>query len=106
MKVIDLYNMVSNGVQPKRFIYKGREYLYSVEEKEFRSSKQEYRYGDVPEYVYLSEEIDLSNLNDEVEILEEENKIPETLDMSGIISLAHCAYKINEIIDYLKSKGE
>ena len=45
-------------------------------------------------------------LNTKVEILEEEKKIPETLDMSDGISVVNCAYKINEIIDYLKSKGE
>jgi hypothetical protein len=53
-------------------------------------------------------------LNYEVEIIEEkedkeEKKIPEKLDISGGISVVNCAYKINEIIDYLdylKSKGD
>ena len=37
---------------------------------------------------------------------EEEKKIPEKLDISGGISVVNCAYKINEIIDYIKSKGD
>lgn len=77
MKVIDLYNMVSKGEQPKKFKYKGIEYAYSIDDKEFRSLNQEYRFADVPEYIYLSEEIDLSNLDDEIEIIED---IPKKIE--------------------------
>lgn len=46
----------------------------------------------------------------ELEILEEENKIPEKLDISNFPrhnnSLKKTAIKLNEIIDYLKSKGD
>ena len=50
-------------------------------------------------------------LNAQVEILEEEKKIPEKIEKEEIeISMAIgeqiCANKINEIIDYLKSKGD
>ena len=56
---------------------------------------------------YIQEE----DLNDEVEIIEEEKKIPEKIEEKEIeISMAIgeqiCANKINEIIDYLKSKGD
>lgn len=36
----------------------------------------------------------------------QEKKIPETLNTSNVMSVIKVAYKINEIIDYLKSKGE
>lgn len=51
-------------------------------------------------------------LNDTVEILEEEKKIPEKLelikngDFVEIPDSKDLMNKINEIIDYLKSKGE
>ena len=55
-------------------------------------------------------EIVFDELNDEVEILEEEKKIPEKLNISNFPkhnnSLKKTAIKLNEIIDYLKSKGE
>lgn len=60
--------------------------------------------------------LDINTLNWKIEIIEEEKKIPEKLDKYADISgdLA-CEWsfaekklkdKINEIIDYLKSKGE
>ena len=46
-------------------------------------------------------------LNDEVEIIEEEKKIPEKLNKQHFHKKQRqLANKINEIIDYLKSKGE
>lgn len=65
---------------------------------------------------YNDDLYDLTMLNEEVEILEEEKKIPEKLDIKDIYSCddyqqIHINFKstwnkINEIIDYLKSKGE
>ena len=48
-------------------------------------------------------------LNEEIEIIEEEMKLPEKIDEDEIaVSMAigeqMCAEKINEIIDYLKTK--
>lgn len=65
-------------------------------------------------FVYMTseEEWKLSYfLNTKVEILEEEKKIPEKIEEKEIeVSMAIgeqiCANKINEIIDYLQSKGE
>ena len=70
MKVIDLYNMVANGKQPHKFKYKNKWFAYSVDDKEFRSIKKEVLFGDYPEYIYLSEITDLSNLNDVVVMYE------------------------------------
>lgn len=52
-------------------------------------------------------EIVFDELNDEVEILEEEKKIPEKLNKQHFHKKQRqLANKINEIIDYLKSKGD
>ncbi len=60
-------------------------------------------------FVFVKE-IDFNELNDKVEILEEEKKIPEKINISNFPrhnnSLKKTAIKVNEIIDFLKSKGE
>lgn len=75
MKIIDLYVMVSKGEQPKKFKYRDEWWAYSVDDCDFRTLKQEYRDADIPTYEYLMSIIDTSNLNDEVEIIEEDKKI-------------------------------
>lgn len=122
MRIIDLYNMVANGEQPNKFKYKDRWFAYSVDDKEFRALKQEIYNGDYPEYVYLSELIDLSNLNDEIEVIEEPKKIEkissEVIENSiwkktddNLYNLRlyidkRLTYKVNEIIDYINSKED
>ena len=60
----------------------------------------------------LSDMIDFSVLEHEVEILEEEKKIPEKIKLYAPYPecddtrFEEVENKINEIIDYLKSKGE
>ena len=104
MKIIDLLNMIANGeevpelIKYNNFIYKYDKYLCDYD-------------GDD---LYLFDNTD--KLNDEVEILEEEKKIPEKLGDCAYVdgeiayswsaSEARLKTKINEIIDYLKSKGE
>lgn len=115
MKIIDLYNMVANGKQPTRFNYKNHEWLYSVSDYDFRTMEQEYITADVPEYRYLLQEIDVSNLNDEVEIIEEEKELEKiNLDSNEDIiyyengekhrfttnkQTKYLTHKINEIIE-------
>lgn len=57
--------------------------------------------------------LDINSLNWEIEIIEEEKKIPEKLgkidDNDGYIDqydVIKIGKKVNEIIDYLKSKGD
>lgn len=98
MKVIDLLNKIANGEKvPRNIKYKGHIYQYLIDSG----------YHDI-------------RLNDEVEIIEEEKKIPEKLEKKKVINGSFegkttYIYKyneyeigetINEIIDYLKSKGE
>ena len=96
MKIIDLLNKIANGEEmPKKIRYNFKTYFYN-------SFTQDYGLFDD----YLENNYGLSNcLNDTVEILEEEKKIPEKLN-EELASSDDMLYKINEIIDYLKSKGE
>ena len=105
MKVIDLLNKIANGKVPSKIKYDDMIFEY---DGGYYSSKNN---------IILEEYCNLTtSLNDEVEIIEEEKKIPEKLDNYADVSgdLA-CAWsfaekklkdKINEILDYLKSKGE
>lgn len=115
MKVIDLLNKIANGEEvPKK-----------VKWGEFELEWEELGYHD---YKFLGTGNHLlfqgfatSVLNDEVEIIEEK-KIPEKIKIDNedrIQALStgnfvykinqptkNIIYKINEIIDYLQSKGE
>ena len=115
MKVIDLLNKIANG-ETVLFKYRDITYYYNYDFKEYISTQKYYRQGDIMEHYFLLEEIDMTNLNDTVEVLEEEKKIPKKLgmyvDVSGDLA---CEWsfaeeklkdKINEIIDYLKNKGD
>jgi len=116
----ELLGLVKDGKAPKIIKYKGTLYEYDSGNK-FYFNDGWSLYREFPE--------NGNCLNDEVEILEEEKKIPEKieilsasdiLDILGIkqtkyqqkamqnliIYLQKQSKKINEIIDYLKSKGE
>jgi len=125
MKVIDLLNKIANGEEvPKKIEYRNDIYILT----------DNYCYYCKETNLILSDRLyaEQSRLNDEVEILEEEKKIPEKLetykDKNNEIFLDDLCYKympihkdslsfneqvivdkLNEIIDYLhylKSKGE
>lgn len=129
MKIIDLLNKIANGEEVPQKIKVGNK-IYNYEtfnigkgDNYFTAEWGEvkgYRINNDGTYYYL--EIRDYNLNDEVEILEEEKKIPEPekdiLHIDDLITpVDENMYKIwkqaiknhnkiNEIIDYLKSKGE
>ena len=107
MKVIDLLNKIANGEEvPKRIEYDGIEFKF-IEGAYEDEKGNDLCYYDNSCRVFL---------NDEVEIIEEKKKIPEKLDQTlNLIDVEEKGYyrcimenvfKINEIIDYLKSKGE
>lgn len=107
MKVIDLLHKIANGEEvPKKIKYNLLEKKYQI--LVYDEEEQEYRYeNDYNNFCTFPNH----HLNDEVEIIEEEKKIPEKIEEKEIeVSMAIgeeiCANKINEIIDYLKSKGE
>lgn len=116
MKVIDLLNKIANGEIPKNIRYN---YMFMTYDEE----KQNYYDG-------FGSEIDwkytiMEYINDEVEIIEEK-EIPEKLELPDKFEIGGCNVrigslgfvptesividvalsKINDIIDYLKSKGE
>ena len=115
MKIIDLLNKIANDEEiPKKIKFEND--IYEYENKECGYVREENGI-----YYMFMNEIGNWYLNDEVEILEEEKKIPEKLatwfsvEIIGKVedNIEYENYnfetmyeKINEIIDYLKSKGE
>ena len=121
MKVIDLLNKIANGEEvPKKIKYRNKIFIYDKDNKLYIVENYN-EYNDLL--------MELSNhkgtdLNYEVEILEEEKKIPEKLEEFDIQGLEVSGYSmtqaeylledgikenremINWILDYLKSKGE
>ena len=102
MKIIDLLNKIANGEEvPKKIKYDNQ--IYELTENKIDWYCYYYARN------FLWNEISLQELNDEVEILEEEKEILEKLEI--LSDKEHYSNKIlygkiNEIIDYLKSKGE
>lgn len=112
IKVIDLLNKIANNEWiPIKIKY--NDCIYEYENNEYGYVREENRI-----YYMFLKEIGNSFLNDEVEIIEEEKKIPEKLEIYDDMINWCCngraitdtekdiIDKINEIIDYLKSKGE
>jgi len=104
MKIIDLLNKIANGEdKPKKIKYDNRIWTYDICNKDYNEMECGF-YGLFTNY--FDEAIN-ECLNDEVEILEEEKKIPEKLNKQHFHNRQRqLANKINEIIDYLKNKGE
>ena len=111
MKIIDLLNKIANGEEvPKKIKYKGHIYQYQYKDIKEANIINYYHSEETHHHLIDGGWHDI-RLNDEVEIIEEEKKIPEKIEQKEIeISMAIgeqiCANKINEIIDYLNSKGE
>ena len=115
MKIIDLLNKIANGEEvPKKIKYNLLEKNYQI--LVYDEEEQEYRYeNDYNNFCTFPNH----HLNDEVEIIEEK-KIPEKLSTyfslekdceNDNIQYANYNFKtmyekINDICDYLKSKGE
>lgn len=102
----ELLGMIKDGKAPKKIKYEDRTYSLYLDEE-----NNHYYQDDKCKYFMLSISC-FEELNDEVEILEEEKKIPEKLEdiiKDGCIEAPNnfiLMDKINEIIDYLKSKGD
>ena len=101
MKIIDLLNKIANGEElPEIISYMGQR--FKLRDNAF--------YNEVDGGFELRDYYSSKDLNNEVEVIEEK-KIPEKIEEKEIeVSMAIgeqiCANKINEILDYLKSKGE
>lgn len=121
MKIIDLLNKIANGEEvPNKIKYKNK--IYEWKEYDVCYGKIMTKKGWVKEYGYVAEENRTffylkhcyQGLNDKVEILEEPKGIPEKLyeiNNMGDLTITYPSNKelmdkINEILDYLESKGE
>ena len=112
MKIIDLLNKIANGEKvPLKIKVKGYEY---------RQSNGQF-WCDETEMYLIDNCTSIYHLNNEVEILEEEKKIPEKLDVIGwdkcihnvthkekelAIEINKTQKLLNQLLDYLKSKGD
>lgn len=114
IKVIDLLNMISKGEEvPKKIRYKGDCWYL---EQEFSNRLPYYKNGYNMDNLLTGEEKDYfsHSLNDEVEILEEEKKIPENNfnyiysceDEHIMANFENIKTTLKDITDYLKSKGD
>ena len=115
MKIIDLLNKIANGEEvPEIILFNSYKYRFDKIDKVYRNINGNSTLGAVVELdIYL---------NDNVKIIKEEKKIPEKLsDILRVDDLIPPVdenmykiwqqtiknqNKINEILDYLKSKGE
>lgn len=104
MKVIDLLNMIANGEEVPKFYVDDNSYVYYFDKGFLRRYKEGIREftDDVVEW-----NIYRSWLSRGITFIEEK-KIPEKIKdkYCSQISKVELAQKYNEIIDYLKSKGD
>lgn len=100
--IYELLGMVKAGKIPERIKYDDYEYRYHDKEHGYCRGSYDCNYICLDSEYYL-----FDILNDEVEILDDEDEekgLPEKIDTSNGISVVGCAYKINEIIDYLEKQ--
>ena len=113
IKIIDLLNKIANGEEvPKKIKFDNQIWNINYGEKNIYYTN----YCDADLFIIIFRENLNFTLNDEIEILEEEKKMPEKLgyfkseeqlyNMSKIILFNDIVGKINEILDYLEAKGE
>lgn len=103
----ELLGMMKDGKAPKKIRYNNVILYYDNENGDYYKY-----YGNYLFSCLFHREYTTDFLNYPVEILEEQKKLPEKIEEEEIIEVSMgigeqiCANKINEIIDYLKSKGE
>ena len=121
MKTITIYEllgMIKDGKAPKKIKYDGQEYIIT----KILLEDNNYYFNYINEDMECIFPINTNTLNDTVEILEEPKGIPEKIKIDNedrIQALStgnfvykvnqptkNIIYKINEICDYLKNKGE
>ena len=116
--IYELLGMIKDGKSPKRIRFLNHYYIWKENDEDYQREDGLMLFGDI-KINYI--------LNSEVEIIEEEKKIPEKLPYYSLekiqkaknkdewreerISLLEkrvedLHIKMNELLDYLKSKGE
>lgn len=116
IKIIDLLNKIANGDIPTKIKYKDIVYKYD-------NYKGDCGYVDMTQnpYKWFEKEIDCDvqdYLNEEIEILEDEKKLPKKMpykcsmvdanskEQFFVDNINTLRDKINGILDYLESKGK
>lgn len=125
MKIIDILNDYAKGKIKEGFKFRCCNQNWIIEDDNIHSINQYMSHDGMGEYVYFEDCLDLSNLNDEVEIIEEPKELEELKEIKTTgdkfyceyigswikkeASAAYCEYlsnKINEIIRYIKDKED
>lgn len=109
--IYELLGLVKDGKAPKKIMYNNIVWEYVNHEQDYRSRHNA--------ELFFNDEINntwiMTHLNTQIEILEEEKKIPEKLDLAWQNAFDEQVQQdcikmilenINTILDYLKSKGE
>ena len=105
MRIIDLLNKIANGEEvPKKIKYKGHIYQYQYKDIKEANIINYYHSEETHHHLIDGGWHDI-RLNDEIEIIEEEKKKPEKINIYNYDE-PDIMRKVNEIIDYLNSKGE
>lgn len=93
MKIIDILNDYAKGKIKDGFKFRSGNYNWVIEEDGIHSINQYSNHDDMGDYVYFEDCFDLSNLNDEVEIIEGK---PEHIE--GIDYLEHLGIDLSETV--------
>ena len=83
MKIIDILNDYANGKIKEGFKFRYDNKDWVIEDDSIHSINRYSNYADMGDYVYFEDCFDLSNLNDEVEIIEEK---PEHIEELKLVS--------------------
>ena len=83
MRIIDILNDYAKGKIKDGFKFRSGNYNWVIEEDGIHSINRYSNYADMGDYVYFEDCFDLSNLNDEVEIIEEK---PEHIEELKLVS--------------------
>ena len=98
MKIIDLLNKIANGEIPIKIEYKNKIYIY-------QENEQDYAYIEDGYYNWLlSDGTDMSFLNEEVELIEDEIDIDsmKKIDYNDRFYRTDNIDKINELVQVVK----
>ena len=129
MKIIDLLNKIANGEEVPKFKYEGKVYEYNKDNEWFTELYNDEKCKGEIYFCELNDEIEIINDKkilqfdkEKVKIgnslLEEEKKMPEKLELPSFnefktmtpearyVVTAKEYDVLNDIIDYLESKGE
>ncbi len=110
--IYELLGLVKDDKAPKKIKYSSYIMIYDADENDYRTPEKDYYDADVKTYKYLTDCINLfTDLNDEVEIIEESKKIkklPKEITDNACATRDQriIANKIDELIDEINNLKE